>query len=234
MITTKKISLLDAWLARHDPLSIFMDLENRAPNREFGGFLSLDVVVPAHECLELGAESLEEAWQKTQDYVTSALSLIEAEAPVWLDRYEVEMIRESLGEPPRQCYPIYLITVGEGSAEKLVYVGKTSSNHRRFRSGHAAFCKLLNPQYDGQPKRIYLGTVLLLTDDNSYFPLEWIKPLDRADSILKSVEAQLIYSYKPELNTHHIRTNNAEWPLSLHIQNFTDVTSFLNDEICWP
>lgn len=234
MISIRKVSLLDAWLDRRDPLHSFIDLDNRPPNQEFGGFLSLDFVVPAHESLDLEAESLADSWRKTHDYVTSALSIIDAENPLWLDRDEVEMIREKLGEPPPMCYPIYLITVGEGEAERLVYVGKTSSSQGRFRGGHAAFGKLLNPKYDGQSKRIYLGAVVLLADDNSCQPLEWVKPLERAEMLLKSIEAQLIYSYKPELNTQHVKVYNAKWPVSLHIQNFSGATSFLHDEFCWP
>lgn len=234
MIPIRKVSLLNAWLNRRDPLHSFIGLDSRPPNQEFGGFLSLDVVVPAHEALDLEAESLADSWQRTHDYVTSALAVIDAAEPLWLDRDEVEMIREELGEPPPLCYPIYLITVGEGEAERLVYVGKTSSSQGRFRGGHAAFGKLLNPTYDGHPKRIYLGAIVLLADDKSYQPLEWVKPLERAESLLKSIEAQLIYCYKPELNTHHVQSDNAEWPVSLHIQNFSGVTSFLHDEFCWP
>ncbi len=234
MALSRKISLLDTWLDRRDPLHSFIDLDSRPPNQEFGGFLSLDIAVPAHESLDLEAESLAESWRKTQHYVTSALSIIDADDPMWLDREDAEMIRDQLGRPPPLCYPIYLITIGEGETEKLVYVGKTSSNQARFKGGHTAFGKLMNPIYDGLPKRIYLCAVVLLADDKSYQPLEWVKPLERAEMLLKSIEAQLIYSYKPELNTHHVQSDNAKWPVSLHIQNFSGVTSFLNDEFCWP
>ena len=234
MIPNRKVSMLNAWLDGRDPLRSFIDLDSRPLNQELGGFLSLDVAVPAHQALDLEAESLADSWRRTHDYVASALTIINATSPLWLDRDEAEMIRKELGAPPPLCYPIYLISVGDGDAEKLVYVGKTSSSKGRFRGGHAAFGKLLNPTYDGLPKRVYLGAIVLLDDDKLYQPLEWVKPIERAESLLKSVEAQLIYRYKPELNTHHIGVDNAKWPVSLHIQNFSGVTSFLHDEFCWP
>ncbi|WP_157662074.1 hypothetical protein [Burkholderia ubonensis] len=230
----KKISMLDAWLERTDPLHSFIDLESRPPNREFGGFLALDVVVPAHESLNLEAESLATSWHAVHDYVDQALSIIDADHPLWLDGEEVEMIRQQLGSPPPLCYPLYLISVGDGTDERLVYVGKTSSGKGRFKGGHAAFSKLLAPKFDGQPKRVYLAAIVLLSDDASYQPLEWVKPIDTAELLLQSIEAQLIYFFKPELNTQHVHKFNAKWPVSLHIQNFTGVTSFLDGKFCWP
>ena len=229
----RKVSLLSSWLERRDPLHSFIDLEHRQPNQEFGGFLSLDVVVHVHESVDLEAESLAESWRKTHEYVAAALAIIKADEPMWLDREEVEMILRKLGEPPPLCYPLYLITVGDATTERLVYVGKTSSNQGRFKGGHAALTKLLNPKYDGQPKRLYLGAVVLLTDDKSYQPLEWVKPLKTAEALLTSIEAQLIFKFKPELNTKNVHTDNATWPVSLHIQNFSEGSSFLNDEFCW-
>ncbi len=229
-----KVSLLSSWLERRDPLHSFIDLDNRPPNQEFGSFLSLDVVVPAHESVDLEAESLTDSWRKIHEYVAASLAIIEAEEPMWLDREEVEMIKSQLGEPPPLCYPIYMITIGDGDAEQLVYIGKTSSSSGRFRCGHTALTRLLHPMYNGLAKRIYLGAVVLLTDDRSYQPLEWVKPLEKAEELLASIEAQLIFNFKPQLNTHHVNSDNTIWPVSLHIQNFTGTTSFLHDEFCWP
>lgn len=153
---------------------------------------------------------------------------------MWLDSDEVEMIKRELGEPPCLCYPLYLITVGEHEAERIVYIGKTSAKKGRFRGGHAALSKLLHPKYEGLSKRLYLGALVLLADDTSYQPLEWVKPLKKAQALLASIEAQLIFCFKPELNTHHVFNNNARWPVSLHIQNFSNVTNFLHDKHCWP
>jgi hypothetical protein len=61
-----------------------------------------------------------------------------------------------------------------------------------------------------------------------------VQPLDRAKELLASMEAQLIFSLKPELNTQHVYKDNATWPLNvIHIQNFSDVSSFLHDEFCY-
>jgi hypothetical protein len=229
-----KFSPLSAWLARKDPLSSFIDLDGRPPEQELGGFLSLDVCIMAHETIALESESLATSWRKTHEYVSASLEIISTEEPLWLDSEEVAMIREELGEPPPLCYPIYLITVAKGEEERLVYVGKTSSNSGRFKGGHAAFTKLLAPNYDGWEKRVYLGGVVLLAADKSYQPLEWVKPLETAERILSSIEAQLIHSFKPELNSAHVLKDNASWPVSLHIQNFSGKSSFLHDEFCWP
>lgn len=230
----RKVSLLSSWLERRAPLHSFIDLENRPPNQEFGGFLSLDVVVPVHESVDLEAESLADSWSKVHEYVKASLAIIKAEKPMWLDHEEVEMIKGQLGEPPPLCYPIYLITVDNDDAEHLVYIGKTSSNSGRFRGGHAALTKLHHPMYDGLIKRVYLGAIVLLANDKSYQPLEWVKPLDKTKELLASIEAQLIFNFKPQLNTHHMSSYNTTWPVSLHIQNFTGATSFLHDKFCWP
>jgi hypothetical protein len=226
-----KYSALKGWLDRTDPLQSFIDLEKRPPNQEFGGFLSLDEMVPAYESNTLPSESLSDSWEKTHSYVSSSLEIIHASDPLWLDNEEVEMIINELGEPPPICYPLYLISVESKGAERLVYVGKTSSSNGRFKGGHAALTKLLNPKYDGQIKRLYLAGVVLLADDKSLQPLEWVKPLARAEELLSSIESQLIFTFKPGLNTQHVKKNNASWPVSLHIQNFTE-TKFLNDEMC--
>lgn len=91
----------------------------------------------------------------------------------------------------------------------------------------------LHLQHPGLAKRIYLGAIVLLADE-FYQPLEWVKPLEKTEAILASIEAQLIFNYKPELNSHHVHRNNATWPVSLHIQNFSGVTTFLHDTHCWP
>jgi hypothetical protein len=233
-LTVRKASSLSSWLERRDPLHSFIDLEKRPPNQEFGGFLSFDVVVPAHESLDLEAESLSDSWKKVHEYVADSLEIIGADEPMWLDREEVEMIKNQLGEPPPLCYPIYMITVGDGDAERLVYIGKTSSSNGRFRGGHIALTKLLHPMYDGFTKRVYIGAIYLLADDKSYQPIEWVKPLETAEALLTSIEAQLIFNFKPQLNTQHMNSNNTLWPISLHINNFTDVTTFMHDKNCSP
>ncbi|MDR3559751.1 MAG: hypothetical protein P4L58_05100 [Candidatus Pacebacteria bacterium] len=44
-------------------------MDKRPPYQEFGGFLTLDVVVPVHESLELEAESLYDRKPYRSNYV---------------------------------------------------------------------------------------------------------------------------------------------------------------------
>jgi len=228
-----KVSQLIPWLDRSASLSGFVDLHKNQPNREWGCFLALDVAHSVHESISLQAESLAASWKATHEYVASALRLIKAKRPVDLDSYEAALIREEIGRPPDLCYPMYLLTVAKGDDERLVYIGKTSTDRGRFRGGHAALTKLHHPKYDGYAKRLYLGAIVFLTARKEYQPLEWVKPLERAHELLASVEAQLIYEFKPELNTQHVSRNNARWPLQIHIQNFSGVSRYLNDYFCY-
>ena len=231
----KRHSPLQSWLDRNDPLGSFIDLDKRPPNYEFGGFLGIDLVVPIYESISLAPESLESSWKAVNDYVDSALELIDSDRPHWLDHEEVFMIREELGDPPNFCYPIYIFSVGDKEKERAVYVGKTSSSTSRFCNGHVVCAKLHRPEYEAMSKRLYLGTIVLLADDKEYQPLEWVHPFEKAIETLNSIEAQLIYDLKPELNTHHKDENNVTVPITpIHIQNFTEQTNFLNDHFCFP
>jgi len=231
----KKHSPLKGWLDRTDPLGSFIDLDKRPPNHEFGGFLGIDLVVPVHESISLAPESLDNTWKSVNDYVNSALELIDSDRPLWLDNEEVLMIKEALGDPPTFCYPIYIFSVGDDENERPVYIGKTSATTSRFYNGHVVCTKLHHPQYEAMSKRLYLGTVVLLADDKEYQPLEWVRPFEKAIETLNSIEAQLIYDLKPDLNTHHKNKNNVTIPIiPIHIQNFTGRTKFLNDYMCFP
>lgn len=231
----RKHSPLQGWLNRTDPLGSFIDLDNRPPNHEFGGFLGIDLVVPIYESIRLAPESLESSWKSVNDYVNSALELIDSDEPLWLDNEEVLMIKEELGDPPTFCYPIYIFSVGDKENERPVYIGKTSSLTSRFSNGHVVCTKLHRPEYGAMSKRLYLGTIVLLANDKEYQPLEWVRPFEKAIQTLNSIEAQLIYDLKPELNTHHKNENNVTVPVSpIHIQNFTEETDFLNDYFCFP
>lgn len=229
----KKHSPLEAWLARTDPLRSFLDLENSQPNFERGGFLLLNGPIPLHETISLEAESLPVSWKRTHEYVKKCLTIIDAEETDWLDHDEVRMIRAEVGEPPPLCFPIYLLSVGQGKDERVVYVGKTSSKSGRFKSGHAAITGLHHPKYDGLKKQIYLGGVVLLSDDDEYRPLEWVKPLAKSEEILTSIEAELIFHFQPELNTIHKKSFDAVFPVTLHIQNYEGDSPFLNDRFVW-
>ncbi|MEE8484598.1 MAG: hypothetical protein V3S46_08365 [Nitrospinota bacterium] len=126
-----------------------------------------------------------------------------------------------------------MVTVGEGKEERVVYIGKTSAKTPRFISGHYVSTKLHSPQYNGLAKWLYQGTVTLL-DKKGYLPLEWIHPLSSANNMLHSIEAQLIYEFKPELNRRQKNNYNASVPITLHIQNFSGTSNYLNDYFMYP
>ncbi|HHP0482998.1 TPA: hypothetical protein ACRZ2J_004867 [Vibrio campbellii] len=182
------------------------DRELLIPDTEVGCFLVLQSVFALHESVSLPAQSLKLAWGKNQAYIKA----------------------DCVGEAPLACYPIYLITVGDGDSEKLVYIGKTSSNSSRFSSGHTAISKLHHPKYNGLTKRLYLCCVVFLKNGNT-IPIEWITPYSKAESLLKSFEANLIYWNKPELNTQHIAAEPEFLYGQVHAQNVTGSTSFWHD-----
>jgi len=228
-----RFSQLTPWLERTRPLLGFTNLTRNPPNREWGAFVTLDVVHPVHETISLPSESLRESWTAIHRYVSSACRLIHSPKSGWLDSEEASEILESLGPPPVLCYPIYVLAVARPGEQRVVYVGKTSTSSGRFRGGHAAITKLHDPKYDGYAKKAYLAAVVLLDNKGEYQPLEWVKPLEKAQRLLVSIEAQLIYDLKPELNTQHVSRYNAEWPVQLHIQNFADDSKLLDDYMCY-
>ena len=228
-----RISQLSPWVERTAPLTGFLDLTRNPPDRKWGGFIALDVVHPVHETLTLPAESLTGSWVAIHKYVSSARRLIGGGALGWLDGEEATEILDKLGPPPSLCYPIYVLAVAKQGEQRVVYVGKTSTNSGRFRGGHAALTKLHDPKYEGYAKLVYLGAVVLVNRGGEYQPLEWVKPLDKAKELLASIEAQLIYDLKPELNTQHVTRSNVRWPVQLHIQNFADDSKLLNDHMCY-
>jgi hypothetical protein len=229
MITGKAYSPLGPWLGRTDSLSSFVDLSSRKPSEELGGFIALDISLPIHESIDLAAQSLAQAWRDTSDYVNQALEIIHSDKPLWLDREEVQMIKEQLGQPPTHCYPIYIFSVGSDKEERPVYIGKTSSENGRFSGGHLACTKLHNPKYDGLQKRLYLGCVMLLDEGQEYLPLEWVHPYEDAEQLLRDIEAQLIYHFKPELNTLLKKKPIAKFRTQIHLQNMSGFSDFLND-----
>ncbi|USK45520.1 hypothetical protein [Cytobacillus oceanisediminis] len=230
-------SPLSFWLDRKreiPTLNFFSDLN---PNFELGFFLSLDICKPLHEVLDVENQSLINSWHKTNNYIMKSLDFLETnyneeyesdEITIDLDRELVWNIKDNIGEPPSHCYPIYLITVGTGENERIVYVGKTSSKVHRFAGGHRVALKLHNPKYMNLEKKIYFGCVVFLTDED-HLPLEWMHPLSKAIKILDSVESGLIYHFKPELNTMKMKKNYSTFYSQLHIQNFTKKTRFLHD-----
>jgi hypothetical protein len=184
-----------------------------SPNLEFGAFLVLHSVHALHETIDLPAQSLNESWFQN-------------------DRYFHATEKEAL--PPLACMPIYVITIGEGESEKVVYIGKTTSKSSRFMAGHKAMTRLHAPRYDGLKKRLYRCCVVLLSGRKNEIPLEWITPYPAAKEMLSTFENILIYNFQPELNTQLKNRAPVTTIGSIHIQNLTSTSDFLNDEFVWP
>ncbi|WP_421320911.1 hypothetical protein [Aeromonas veronii] len=176
------------------------------PDTERGCFLVLQSVHALHETIHLPPQSLKNAWIANQEYIKSGC----------------------IGDAPLASYPIYLITIGSDSDERLVYVGKTSSNSSRFSSGHTAISKLHHPKYNNLTNRLYLCCIVFIKNSNT-IPIEWITQYEHANSLLKSFEANLIYWSEPELNTHHKNKEPTFEYGPVHVQNVTGETEFWHD-----
>ena len=228
-----KFSPFSKWLARKEPLHHYSKGARSVPNFEFGSFLALDKVIPVHKSFNLRPQSLAYSWRECNEFMESALEIVNMTDPGWLDREEVEMIEQNLGEPPQCCYPLYLISVKTGLEERVVYIGKNSSRTSRFKGGHTAITRLHDPKYSMLSKNIYLATFVFMDKDHNLIPLEWISDFKLAEEYLSSVEAQLIYELKPELNKTHMKNYNTKYPVQIHIQNFTG-SKLLNDVFIDP
>jgi hypothetical protein len=224
-----------SWIDRRTSHTPFHPSASVKVALEGGGFVGIDHVVPLHAVSELQAQSLAASWHRAREYVRSACDIVNApDGPPLLDAEEVDMILEALGPPPSHCYPLYFISIKNPNTgdETLVYIGKTSSSKNRFSGGHSAFTKLHHPRYDGFSKKVYLGTVMLIDDSGEYLPLEAAQPLAYAEQILRSVEGQLIFDLKPELNVQGVNRETSKLPLDLiHIQN--TVSPFLRDQFVY-
>lgn len=210
-------------------------------NFEFGCFIGIDVCLPLHKVLEMEAQSLKGTWKEVNKYVEDAFLIITEEYNEDLDIEEGNMLRdvdreiiyeikEQLKTPPKACYPIYIITVGDDEEERVVYIGKTSSSNHRFSGGHRAALKLHAPKYQGIVKHIYFGTVTFLGNDKEYIPLEFIQPYEVAVDLLNSLEAGLIFNLKPELNRNHVNRNNARYDMIVNIENYSTRPKLLHNK----
>jgi hypothetical protein len=171
-------------------------------------WLSVDHRVDLHEADEFPLTPFDQSRRTCRDYLDKACAILGREkgrpgrGPT--DAATQAEILRQLGRPPQGSYSIYIMTVADadGTNERAVYVGKTNATTHRFRSGHMAISKLHHPRYDGLKKSLYFACASAVNDDDNTFPVEWINPLDQRDSILSSVEYQLIYYLQPELNDH--------------------------------
>ncbi|WEG19275.1 hypothetical protein PQ478_21555 (plasmid) [Alkalihalophilus pseudofirmus] len=204
-------------------------------------FIGIDVCFPLHKVLDMTAQSLDVTWNALKEYVDKALHIITEQYREELDienydkfrDVDKEIIREiksQLTLIPPACYPIYIITVGEGYDEKVVYIGKTSSKNHRFTGGHSAALKLHDPIYDGMMKHIYFGTVTFIDNDKEYMPLEFIQPYEDALNLLDNLEAGLIFNLKPDLNRTHRSRNNAKYDIVVNIENYSSRSNLLHNK----
>jgi len=233
--TMDKFSPLLQWLERGNNLQSILTPEQVELDLEIGRFLVLGKATPLHKTVSLEAESLKNSWKITRKYLEDCqeiLDMDDMDELGCLDHYELELIEEHLGKPPSLAYPLYLMTVGgQNTTERIVYIGKTSADSKRFSGGHSAITKLHDPKYRNLKKQLYLCCVILGTKDKAYLPLEWVSPLNYAEELLISIEAQLTYQIQPELNTHNKSRNNSNVYISLHCQNISNKSRFLHDEI---
>lgn len=183
------------------------------PNLELGAFLVIQSVHALHETIDLPAQSLRFSWEQNDKYFQKNDHALLA---------------------PLACLPIYLITIGDERDEELVYVGKTTSKSSRFVAGHAAITKLHAPCYEGKTKRLYRCCVVLISDQKREIPIEWITPYDEGVALLSAIENSLIYNFRPPLNVQLVNRRPSVEIGSIHIQNITNETDFLNDYFVYP
>jgi hypothetical protein len=67
----------------------------------------------------------------------------------------------------------------------------------------------------------YLCGIVIEDDDDHYFPIEWIHPVEWREKVLNSIEGRLIFDLQPELNTKGRRVLHCEIDLPITTQNIT-------------
>jgi hypothetical protein len=193
-------------------------------------WVSLEESSSLHRANEMNWLSLKDSIELTNDYLEKSSILICGLEGGSLDGEEELMIKERIGLPPLPCLPIYIITCKDTEKEEIVYIGKTKSD-KRFIGGHTAALKLHDPIYNNKIKTLYRCSIWFYID-NEYIIIDWIRPTELALELLDSIESQLIYHFKPELNISKKNKNYTKWEFTIQIQNFLD--SFLNDTFIWP
>ncbi len=226
-------SPFSAWLDRKQPLpSRFLekDFVDAVPKRgdNWDCFLALEECWPLYRANDLKWESLKESIEDTKIFLQNAATSISGLEGGWLDSEEKIMIESNVEcKPPKQCLPIYIMTIKNAVEERVVYIGKTSSNNR-FSNGHTAALKLHNPKYKAYDKKLYRCSVWFFLQEE-YACLEWLKPENIAYEVLDSIESHLIWCAQPELNTDKMKQNQSKWNFFIHIQNFTNESPLLNN-----
>ncbi|MCU5330689.1 hypothetical protein [Bacillus wiedmannii] len=160
-IRTSKFSPINNWINKRKRLPHYDYLKKVKPSFELGYFLSLDICTPLYNIKNIKNEVFKETWKKSYTYLKNAYAIVEEfEEPYAVEKYIIGIdneiaydIVEQLGPPPNPTYPIYIITIGSGINEKVVYIGKTSVNAKsRFNGGHSAALKLHHPDYEKYKK----------------------------------------------------------------------------------
>ena len=183
------------------------------PNLERGAFLVLHSLHALHDTVALPSQSLNKSWLENDQYFQA---------------------NDRQASPPLACMPIYLISVGSGNNERIVYIGKTTSSSSRFIAGHKAMTLLHAPKYEGQTKRLYRCCIVFRSDRGDEIPIEWITPYEAGKKLLLTFESILIYHFQPELNKRLKNKLPQTLIGSIHIQNVIYKTEFLNDEFIFP
>ncbi|MDO5151259.1 MAG: hypothetical protein Q4D76_17995 [Oscillospiraceae bacterium] len=226
-----KFQQLKPWIMGNESITPMNYYEKIKPCIEMGAYIGLDVCVDLYLANTIDTGNLHESWVKNKEYIEKVCEITGtgAECGYDLDDEEKRWVLEELGEPPTCCYNIYFVSIYNDNEEKLVYVGKTDSQKSRFVNGHLVALKLHNPQYHDYYKRIYFGTVMFLSETREYVPLEFITPFQDAKRYLGEMEAFLIDRLQPELNVKNEKVGKLEHLGVVHIQNFSDVSDFMND-----
>lgn len=201
------------------------------PDLSKGACIALDVAIDLYLAHTVSTGTLKGSWKENQEYIEKACAIADTgeENGFDLDGEDKINILKELGEPPECSYNIYFITIYNDADEKIVYVGKTDSKHNRFANGHCAALKLHNPKYSSYRKRVYFGTITLLSEKLTYIPLEFITPYENAKRYLNGVEAFLIDRLNPELNARKEKIDIFEGISQVHIQNFSGASDFMKD-----
>ena len=204
---------LKPWIKGNESITPNNFFSNALPNLEYGAWISLDIAVELYKANTIDTGYLKKSWNEHHEYIEQVCLLtgIDEENGYDLDREEK------------------FITIYNEHEEKLVYIGKTDSKKSRFSNGHLAALKLHNPIYNGYNKRVYFGTVMFLSDDKEYVPLEFISPYSRAERYLSEMEAYLIERLNPELNKKKEPLHLLENLSSVLIQNFSEENAFMKD-----
>jgi hypothetical protein len=184
--------------------------------------------LPVHAIAEVELQPFDSTWENTLKYINDACDLLKRPRPGRSpSTLEAQAIISALGLPPLRCYALYLIAVGSGLGERVVYIGQTNSKTHRFKAGHHALTALHHPKYANVEKNFYLTGFEIEDDDDHIFPIEWIHPPEWRQEVLTSIEGQLIFELQPELNSKYRRSSNPAHDLPIVVHN--NVSSLLRN-----